>query len=112
MNEMKVDEMKRDTSKDMYDVKRYEEILNESYMMVSDTSKRLQCAIDDLSTFMTNNETTLDLTGAWYQTAQTILLDNQNGLTESIPNQKRGIPDPVIPVVKTCVDNLEDGEAF
>jgi tubulin-specific chaperone A len=112
-NEMKVDEMKRDTSKDMYDVKRYEEILNESYMMVPDTTKRLQTAINDLLSYTTNNKTVLDPTGTWYQTAQTILLDNQTMVSEYeyIPNNF-DTTDPVTSVVETCVDNLADGEAF
>jgi hypothetical protein len=70
MNEKKVDEIKRDISKDIYDVRRYEDILNESCMMVPDASKRLQLAIADLSSYISNNNHILDISGSWYETAQ------------------------------------------
>ena len=104
INEQKVSEIKRDASKDKYDVKRYEEILNESYMMVPDASKRLQAAIADLSSHISNNNSLLDCSGSWYQAAQIILRDNQDGFVDTDWNTK--------PVLETCLDNLAHGESF
>jgi tubulin-specific chaperone A len=109
LNEKKVDEMKRDTSKDIYDVRRYEDILNESYMMVPDSSKRLQLAITDLSTYIASNNHLLDLSGSWYQTAQAILLGNQSAVVDvqySVTSYTAN------PVPETRIDDLAEGEAF
>jgi tubulin-specific chaperone A len=107
-NEKKVDEIKNDVSKDMYDVRRYEDILNESYMMVPDASKRLQLAITDLSSYVANNNHILDTSGSWYQTAQTILLDNQNSVRD---NHFRATISAE-QMLETRVDDIADGEAF
>lgn len=104
VSEMKVDEIKRDASKDKYDVKRYEDILNESYMMVPDASKRLQSAIADLASYISNSNSLLDSSGSWYQTAQIILQDNHNAVVDTDWNTKQ--------VLETCTDDLADGESF
>lgn len=109
MNEKKVDEMKRDTSKDIYDVRRYEDILKESYTMVPDSSKRLQLAIADLSAYIANNDHLLDLSGAWYQTAQAILLGNQNAVVDK---QYSTTSYATNAVPETRIDDLAEGEAF
>jgi Tubulin binding cofactor A len=110
-NENKLDDMKRDTTKDMYDVKRHEQILNESYMMVPDSSKRLQFAMDELSLFFSNHQTILDPTGPWYLTAQQLLHpQNTNPLysheNKEVENRTSS------GVVETNVDDILDGEAF
>jgi tubulin-specific chaperone A len=111
VNERKVDEMKRDASKDVYDVKRYEDILNESYMMVPDATKRLEAAITDLCSYISNMNSALDSSGTWYQAAQEIV-------------QQQGCPNDVVEadynmmsnsthhVLETRIDDLADGEAF
>jgi hypothetical protein len=108
-NEMKVDEIKRDASKDKYDVKRFEDILNESYNMVPDSTKRLQAAMEDLSSYLTNNNTALDPLGPWYQTAKLLLQDNQNSTTET---QSSSTPISISHAIETRLDDLVDGEAF
>jgi hypothetical protein len=85
-------------------VKRYEEILNESYMIVPDASKRLQSAIADLSSYISNNNSLLDISGPWYQTAQIILQDNHSAVVDTDCNTE--------PVLETCLDDLPDGESF
>jgi tubulin-specific chaperone A len=109
MNEKKVDEMKRDTSKDIYDVRRFEDILNESCMMVPDSSKRLQLAIADLSTYIANNNHLIDSSGSWYQAAQAILLGNKNAVVNM---EHRVTSYTTYPVPETRVDDLAEGEAF
>ena len=109
MNEKKVDEMKCDVTKDIYDVRRYEDILNESYMMVPDASKRLQLAITDLSSYVSTNDHLLDLSGSWYPTAQAILLDNQNAVVD----KQYGVTSYTTnSVLETRIDDLADGEVF
>jgi tubulin-specific chaperone A len=109
VNAMKVDEMKRDVSKDKYDIRRYEDILNESYMMIPDATKRLQLAIDDLSSCISNNRQRLDISGIWYQTAQTILRDHQNFAGD---NQSRETSYATEQIIETRIEDLAEGEAF
>ena len=109
INEKKVDEINRDASKDIYDVRRYEGILNESYMMVPDASNRLQAAIADLTLFISNNNHLLDISGSWYQTAQAILLDNQSSVDD---NRYTAALNTTESILETRIDDLADGEAF
>lgn len=110
-NEIKLDAIKRDSSKDRYDIKRYEELLNESYIMVPDSSKRLQLSISDLSSYIKCNESLFDREGSWFQTAHIILQEHGQNATTNRCDQ-HDPPNAVTPVVETCVDDLADGEAF
>lgn len=47
-NEAKVQKM-RDEGKDAYDIKKFEEVLQESYMMIPDSKNRLEKAAEELS---------------------------------------------------------------
>lgn len=49
--EAKVQGMK-DAGKDPYDVKKQEEVLQESYMMIPDSKARLAAAVEDLKAFL------------------------------------------------------------
>ena len=42
----------RDGGKDPYDIKKQEEVLQESYMMIPDSKARLQAALEDLKAFL------------------------------------------------------------
>jgi Tubulin binding cofactor A len=103
-NEAKLAEMKQH-GKDPYDIKHFENVLGESYMMVPDSTSRLERAFEDLTEFMaqldgdTNNETKEK--GEWYVAAKLLLKDN-----EAVRNVERD------PILKTCVDDLADDEAF
>eukprot|EP01111_Echinosteliopsis_oligospora_P000897 TRINITY_DN11118_c0_g1_i1.p1 TRINITY_DN11118_c0_g1~~TRINITY_DN11118_c0_g1_i1.p1 ORF type:complete len:106 (+),score=36.76 TRINITY_DN11118_c0_g1_i1:106-423(+) len=57
---------KRSTNAEAHEIKRQEAILEESRSMVPDAKKRLQNACDDLSNFITQNESEpgLDFTDA------------------------------------------------
>ena len=76
-NEKIVESMKLDSSKDEYDVKRYEQVLAESYMMIPDSQKRLQNAIEDLDGFLTDSSE-LDETSEWFIQAKQILKESNN----------------------------------
>lgn len=47
-NEERVARMKADESKDKYDVKKAEEVLEETKMMIPDSTRRLNLALDEL----------------------------------------------------------------
>eukprot|EP01035_Chromulina_nebulosa_P032480 gene32480-43397_t len=50
-NEAKVQKM-RDDNKDEYDIRKQEEVLQESYMMIPDSKSRLEQTIEDLSALL------------------------------------------------------------
>jgi tubulin-specific chaperone A len=113
-NELKLEEMKSNCDKDAYDVKRFEQVLGESYMMVPDSTKRLQRALEDLSAFIRNdddeNEASVafvDKTGEWFQTAEQLLRENYHQTGQN----NDGCGNNEI-VAETSVDDLADGEAF
>ena len=102
-NEKTLIEMK-ESGRDSYDIKRFEQVLGESYMMVPDSTRRLQQALDDLCGFIEMHEgdaegTALNTTGKWYNEATKLVRDHHkvgNGAD----------------VVYTNVDDLAEGEAF
>lgn len=91
--------MKADSDKyDEYDIKRFQQVLDESFMMVPDSQKRFKNAIQDLEMFieeLKKEESSSEiakaaLEGEWYNTAQAVLLVQ----------------------IQTYVDDLGDDEAF
>ncbi|CAM9390318.1 unnamed protein product [Ectocarpus sp. 8 AP-2014] len=50
-NEAKVQKM-RDDGKDAYDIRKQEEVLQESYMMIPDSKSRLAKALEDMEGFL------------------------------------------------------------
>lgn len=54
-NEEKLAKMKSD-GKDPYDIKKFEEVLGESKMMVPDSENRYKKSLQDLKDFMSANE--------------------------------------------------------
>ena len=90
--------------KDPYDIKKFKEVLGESYMMVPDSKSRLDDAIKDLADYIESPEvTTLEDTGEWYLQAKDLLA----------ANQKTGpTADDDDAVQETDVGDLKEGEAF
>jgi tubulin-specific chaperone A len=93
-NEEKLQGMK-EAKKDAYDIKKFEEVLGESYMMIPDSKARFQQSLEELSLFIEGNQ---GLDGEWLSTARTILEENGNSSN--------------IPAFETIVDDLEEDEAF
>lgn len=50
-NQQKLQQMKQDPNKDQYDTKKFQEVLDESHMMVPDSESRLGKAVEDLKAF-------------------------------------------------------------
>jgi len=46
----------RERGQDIYDIKKQEEVLQESYMMIPDSKARLQAALEDLEAFLVGME--------------------------------------------------------
>jgi tubulin-specific chaperone A len=116
-NEAQLKEMKLKEA-DPYDIKRFEQVLGESYMMVPDSSKRLLQALEDLAAFLAAHphnddeeveevKNTSTDPPCWYSIAKEIM---QKHSTKSDMPSGSIIADDA--VVETIVDDLEDGEAF
>ena len=96
-NEEKLATMKDDKTADSYDIKKFEEVLGESYMMIPDSKARFQKSLEELSLFLDTN--TVEQ-GEWVSTAQSILEENGVSLNSTAV------------VDETNVDDLQQGEAF
>lgn len=95
-NEDKLAKMKEEKS-DPHDIKKFEEVLGESYMMIPDSKARFQKSLEELSLFLDTNATLQQ--GEWVSTAQAILKEN-------------GVSSKTTAVAETNVDDLKEGEAF
>mmetsp|Transcript_17775 Transcript_17775/g.41670 ORF Transcript_17775/g.41670 Transcript_17775/m.41670 type:complete len:158 (-) Transcript_17775:443-916(-) len=78
-NETRVQGMK-DEGKDIYDIKKAEEVLQESYMMIPDSKNRFQKSLEDLLDHVREFATDAALVGTDdLAKAQTILSENDMG---------------------------------
>lgn len=102
-NEAKLEAMKEE-QKDAYDIKKFEEVLGESYMMVPDSENRFKKSLEDLSQFLKSDEFQGDDTSGWETTAKEILKLHGAG------DDKGG--HDAADVQETDVTELEDDEAF
>jgi hypothetical protein len=88
--------------KDPYDIKKFKEVLDESYMMVPDSSARLKQALQDLDDYMKSSEVTEEhKSNEWYIQG-TDLLDKERNRYEDADDA----------VEETPVQDLKEGEAF
>lgn len=99
-NEGKLAEMKA-ANKDPYDIKKFEEVLGESYMMVPDCKGRLKQYLQDLATYAESSEVEDLKSNEWYIQAQ-----------ELLAKERERYDSPEDEVKETNVDDLEEGEAF
>ncbi|KAL3789839.1 hypothetical protein ACHAW5_011262 [Stephanodiscus triporus] len=109
-NEAKLQQMKDDNG-DKYDIKKFQEVLSESHMMIPDSINRRDNALVDLREFLallkTEEVGNSDLMACeWMGEARKILgeigLDNEEG----------GCSDEGGDVAVTAVDGLAEGEEF
>ena len=105
-NEQKLAEMKAN-NRDPYDIKKFEEVLGESYMMIPDSRARLQQTLQDLADYLESNEVTEEYhSNEWYHQAKELLLEQQQ------QQQRPAQEDTSDEIVETKVDDLQDGEGF
>lgn len=97
-NESKLDEMKAN-DRDPYDIKKFEEVLGESYMMIPDSTTRLKQSLQELAEFLESSEATEISDNEWYGTAKELL-------------EKELVDDSNDIVTETKVDDIAEGENF
>jgi tubulin-specific chaperone A len=97
-NEQKLQQMKND-NRDPYDIKKFEEVLSESHMMIPDSICRRDKALGELKEMLAALGNELE-GNEWVVEARNIL--SESGLE----GDKEG------DVVETSVDGLVEGEAF
>ena len=114
-NEDKLKEMKKQ-NKNPYDIKKFQEVLGESYMMIPDSKNRLEQAISDLATYVESAavkgllaEITDDdnNNNEWYVKAQELLKKENNTNCQTGEANKEDDT-----VEETDVSGLQEGEAF
>jgi tubulin-specific chaperone A len=99
-NEAKLATMKEE-NRDPYDIKKFEEVLGESHMMIPDSMRRLEQTLQDLVSYVESPEVETHKEGEWYPKAQEVL---------TAERQRLGKEDDE--VKETSVDDLAEGEAF
>ncbi|CAJ1948156.1 unnamed protein product [Cylindrotheca closterium] len=87
-NEAKLEDMKS-ANRDPYDIKKFQEVLDESYMMVPDSKNRLQKSLQDLAAFLDGSDAAAVAPSQWYREAKELLKtvellhDAENDLKET-----------------------------
>ncbi|KAL3927751.1 MAG: hypothetical protein SGBAC_012954 [Bacillariaceae sp.] len=71
-NESKLEDMKS-AKRDPYDIKKFQEVLDESYMMLPNSKTRLQRSLQDLATFLENSDTDALTSSQWHREAKDLL---------------------------------------
>eukprot|EP00903_Cladosiphon_okamuranus_P014537 g13484.t1 len=72
-NEARVQKM-RDEGKDPYDIKKQEEVLQESYMMIPDSKSRLAKVLEEMESFLSEHVSTEGLPADQLEEARGILV--------------------------------------
>ena len=114
-NESKLASLKEEKW-DPYDIKKFEEVLGESYMMVPDSESRLKKSLEDLDHFLASDEFLNsengnrsgggESTSAWEQKARNILKESLTKIPQANENSA------AFEVKETDVSGLKDNEAF
>jgi hypothetical protein len=87
--------------KDPYDIKKFEEVLGESYMMVPDSKSRFEQTLRDLASYVESSEVEDHKSNEWYIQAKDLLAKELERLDKGEDEVK-----------ETNVDDLEEGETF
>jgi tubulin-specific chaperone A len=103
-NQSKLNEMKQQ-NQNRFDIKKFQEVLDESYMMVPDSQQRLDQALKELREYLEchANEDTI-LSSEWYERA--------NVLVERLNNSNAKVIEIDTTVEETDISNLQEGEMF
>ena len=100
-NEATLEQMKQDETKDEYDIKQFQQVLDESCAMIPDSQTRLEQAREELRVFVQGLSPSDEARSTeWYPIAQEIIVQ---GTKEHV--DKDEIP-------TTNVDDLAQDEAF
>lgn len=96
-NEAQLEDMKA-KNQDPYDIKKFQEVLDESYMMIPDSKGRLKQALEDLQSYTESSEVESLQSNEWFIQAKDLL------------TKELEVPDDAL--VETDVTDLQEGEAF
>ena len=96
-NEAQLEDMKA-KNQDPYDIKKFQEVLDESYMMIPDSKGRLKQALEDLQSYTETSEVESLQSNEWFIQAKDLL------------TKELEVPDDAL--VETDVTDLQEGEAF
>ena len=101
----------KNENRDKHDIKKFQEVLSESHMMIPDSISRRNKALEDLGEFVAllkkEEEGNADLMGCeWMDEARKILV------ASGFDNEEGGCSDDRGDVALTSVDGLEEGEEF
>ena len=89
-------------NEDPYDIKKFQEVLGESYMMIPDSTARLKQSLEDLASYVASGEVAEECKGSeWYAKAMDVL---ERGRSRWDDNNAS--------VEETRLDDLKDGEVF
>ena len=95
----------KDENRDQYDIKKFQEVLSESHMMIPDSICRRDKALSDLKDFLAVLEGEELAENEWMIEAKNML--NAAGLNSDKMEKEAGVD-----VAETPVEGLTDGEAF
>jgi len=107
-NETKLATM-RDQQLDPYDIKKFEEVLGESYMMVPDSEGRLKKSLEDLQQLVSAVASSSS-SSEWGKAARELLQNHTS--KDGSNNNKNNNNNDADQVEETNVDDLKDDEAF
>ena len=98
----------KEQNKNPFDIKKFEEVLDESYMMIPDSKNRLEQSLTDLETYVESAEVkelaAETIGNEWYAKALELLNECTNRQTGGNSNEDI--------VGETDVSGLQEGEAF
>mmetsp|Transcript_16624 Transcript_16624/g.16610 ORF Transcript_16624/g.16610 Transcript_16624/m.16610 type:complete len:144 (+) Transcript_16624:28-459(+) len=107
-NEEKLKEMKEE-NKNLHDIKKFQEVLGESYMMIPDSKNRSEQALFDLTTYLESAEVKGFETNEWYVQAQELLKKKNCQLGDVNNTPVAGESDII---EETDVSSLREDEPF
>ena len=96
-NEAQLEDMKA-KNQDPYDIKKFQEVLDESYMMIPDSKGRLKQALEDLQSYTESSEVESLQSNEWFIQAKDLLTKELEVTDDAL--------------VETDVTDLQEGEAF
>mmetsp|Transcript_16623 Transcript_16623/g.16606 ORF Transcript_16623/g.16606 Transcript_16623/m.16606 type:complete len:101 (+) Transcript_16623:161-463(+) len=99
----------KEENKNLHDIKKFQEVLGESYMMIPDSKNRSEQALFDLTTYLESAEVKGFETNEWYVQAQELLKKKNCQLGDVNNTPVAGESDII---EETDVSSLREDEPF
>ena len=114
-NEAQLQQMK-EQQKDPYDIKKFEEVVAESRMMVPDSQRRLSTALQELTKFLETLAQSHEEVGEEWKTAARELLEKEGTPLRQVNDTSTGVVQDMGQTDQdspsTNIESLQPGEAF